>query len=484
MRNNIIFVGAGGTGMSWLAMMLYDIGYHNIICINDVETDLTDRLSRHGLKVIIWHGNYHIDFHDIVIYADVQSIIEWPELIESRNHQNNTTKKYFHICLSYAQFLAEISKLFITIGIAGSNGKTSTTAMSIYALSSLSKITTQHIQNNMTFWLWLLWWLLPNFNNRGYALSEDEDIRSDIFNLFEHILNQKHQFDYSLIKKHIFILEAGEYKDHYLYYDLDYTLITNIERDHRDYFPTWESYKESFRRVIDKTRYQVILTQQVLDILEIQQSEKILLSQPFPFENEYLIWSYNDQNAWMVKSISELLISSPAHNTDSQIQDNLYHILSEFLWAGRRMEYLGQWKWKPIYSDYWHHAPALLWNMKALQKKFPDHKICVVFQPHQAQRVLDGWDDFRDALKEADTTILYRLYTARENFQTLQSQYDHLSEISNFQELGEAFSSHLGWQYCTTIENLQTQLAQLSDDYLIVYFSAGDLDREIRKTLL
>ena len=51
--NNIVLIGAGGTGMSGLAMMLYDIGYKNIICINNIQTDLTNRLEHHGLKVII-----------------------------------------------------------------------------------------------------------------------------------------------------------------------------------------------------------------------------------------------------------------------------------------------------------------------------------------------------------------------------------------------------------------------------------------------
>jgi UDP-N-acetylmuramate-alanine ligase len=52
------------------------------------------------------------------------------------------------------------------------------------------------------------------------------------------------------------------------------------------------------------------------------------------------------------------------------------------------MEYIGNFGNKSLYSDYSHHAPAIAGNMEALKMQFPDKKICVIFQPHQAQRVL------------------------------------------------------------------------------------------------
>lgn len=465
MLNNIVFVWAGGTGMSGLAMMLYELWYDNIVCINDVTNDLTDKLEHRGLRVIIWHGNYKIDFHDFVIYADIQAIIDWPELTQSRLHQQDTTKKFYHITLSYPQFLAEISKYFISIGITGSNGKTSTSAMTTRVLSQLAP---------EQFWLWLLGGLLPNFDNNWFALSADQTIRWDITHLFEHIFNQKHQLNYELLKKYYFVLEAGEYKDHFLQYDLDYTLITNIVRDHRDYFKTEESYHKAFRNVIDHTRYQTILTQQVLDTLEIKPSDQILLSNLFPFHNEFLVGSYEASNAWLVSTLlSKLEIQATS--------EELRQTLSEFRWAGRRMEYLWVLDDKLIYSDYSHHAPALEWNIKALQKKFSDKKLCVIFQPHQAQRVLDGWNEFKQVLKWVDTILIYRLYTAREDFKTFQSTHDRLKHMTSFDDLWVQFAKECNANYITSIEDLWTQLDGLAQDYIIVYFSAGDLDREMRQ---
>jgi UDP-N-acetylmuramate-alanine ligase len=489
--------------MSWLAMMLFDIGYKNIVCINNIQTDLTDRLTHHGLKVIIWHGKYTIDIKDFVIYSDIQAIIDGPEIAQSRIYQQSPTKKHFHICMTYNQFIAEISKHFTTVSVSGSNGKTSTTAMAIWTLSSLQG-------GETLFALWIVWWLMPNFDHQWYAISSDTQIQSDIHHLFEHIFNQKHQLDYSLIKKHLFVIEACEHREHFLLYDTDYTLITNIARDHTDYYHTRESYKEAFVHMIQKTRKASILTPSALATLSwYDLPDHVIVSEDFDFENPYLIWSYNASNAGMVRKLLHLL-SSPSVPLLSEKDDHktlaheTYPIdkspsllgeglgwgleemklkLSQFQWVGRRMEYIGQFSNKSIYSDYSHHAPAISGNMKALQQQFPEKKICAIFQPHQAQRVLVWRDQFKESLTQADTTIIYKLYTAREDFTSLQQEFPRLQWISSFDELGEQFARELNARYITQIDDIHSELQQLWEEYIIVVFSAGDLDEKMRKIL-
>ena len=96
-----------------------------------------------------------------------------------------------------------------------------------------------------------------------------------------------------------------------------------------------------------------------------------------------------------------------------------------------------------IYSDYSHHAPAITGNIEAITTHFPDKKIVIIFQPHQAQRVLVGRDDFATALQNVDELIIYKLYTARENFFELQQKYDTLESISSFEELGKVFAESI-----------------------------------------
>lgn len=444
-------------------MMLFNIGYKNIICINNIQTDLTNRLTHHGLKVIIGHGNYTVDIKDFVIYSDIQAIIDGPEITQSRIYQQSPTKKHFHICMTYNQFIAEISKRFNTVSISGSNGKTSTTAMAIWSLLNL--VPDQ-------FWLGIVWWLMPNFDQQWYAISGDITIQSDIHHLFEHIFNQKHQLDYSLLKKYLFVIEACEHREHFLLYDTDYTLITNIERDHTDYYHTRESYKEAFVHMIEKTRKQVFLTPSAYETLAENNISNILLSDNFAFDTKYLIGSYSFSNASLIQKLLWVLW----YNDDHTLQQ----ILSNFQWVGRRMEYLGLLDNNPLYTDYSHHAPAIAGNMQALNTQFPDKKLCVIFQPHQAQRVLVGRDDFKESLQDADTIFIYKLYTAREDFTRLQQEFPRLQSVQSFDELGEQFAQELRGEYVIDTDDLKKSLSLLSDEYIIVVFSAGDLDENMR----
>ena len=504
---NIVFVWAGGTGMSGLALMLFDLWYHNIVAIDAVESSLMTKIKEKGIKTYIGHGKYTVQKDDFVIYSDIPAIVAGPEISTSREYQKTPTKKYFHICLSYNQFIAEISKRFITIAVAWSNGKTSTTGMLIYSLSNLSWQTSPslgdeaiHIQWNsqdmdrhahaslamtVEFWLWIVGWLMPDFDQHWYAINTS--IQSDIKHLFDHIFNQKHQLNYDLLKKYIFVIEACEYKEHFLLYDNDYILVTNIERDHTDYFTTYESYTEVFLKCINKTKRKAILTQSAYDTLEQAyttdttqagqvrsqiKETKISISSDYEFTNPTLIGKYYESNADMIVQLLQEL-ELPTH----QLANSLTH--RKGMW--RRMEYI----WNTIngamiYSDYSHHAPAIIGNIEAITTHFPDKKIIIIFQPHQAQRILVGRDDFATALQNVDELFIYKLYTAREDFFELQQKYDTLESISSFEELGKVFAKSIWWTYITEAPVLYQKIQWYNDNTIIVYFSAGDLDQIIR----
>jgi UDP-N-acetylmuramate-alanine ligase len=84
------------------------------------------------VQIIIGHGQYEVQEDDFVIYVDVPSIIDGPELTRSRALQASETKHY-HMAMSYNQFVAELSKHMRTMCITGTNGKSSTTALAITA---------------------------------------------------------------------------------------------------------------------------------------------------------------------------------------------------------------------------------------------------------------------------------------------------------------------------------------------------------------
>ena len=182
-------------------------------------------------------------------------------------------------------------------------------------------------------------------------------------------------------------------------------------------------------------------------------------------------------NASLALALTKYL--SPTQDT-SNIQDILEHFTG--LW--RRGELL----WYnanniPFITDYGHHPTELENTYKALCEKYPDKKITCIFQAHQARRVIEFWDDFTEILQKFDTTIIYDIYAAREDIQKLKIQFQEkpfLDNISSFQELGEQFAQASWWRYITQFSKIKNTLATV-DEGIIIIFTAGNLDREVRK---
>lgn len=77
-------------------------------------------------------------------------------------------------------------------------------------------------------------------------------------------------------------------------------------------------------------------------------------------------------------------------------------------------------------SDYGHHPVELASTIKALKEKYPDQLIHALFQPHQITRVVNFWDEFKQALSLADQCYITPIYAARENFNDIKKNYpDH-----------------------------------------------------------
>lgn len=99
------------------------------------------------------------------------------------------------------------------------------------------------------------------------------------------------------------MIEACEHREHFLLYDTDYTLTTNIQRDHTDYYHTRELYKEAFVHMIQKTRKQVFLTPSALETLARYNLLDMIVSDNFAFDTKYLIGSYSYSNASLIQEL-------------------------------------------------------------------------------------------------------------------------------------------------------------------------------------
>ncbi len=452
---NIVLVGAGWTGMSGVAGMLHDLWYTNIICIDASQSQLTDNLKEKWLQVIIGHGKYKIQFWDAIIYSEATA--ESEEVLEARNLRKD--KRKVMVILNYFQFLGEISKYFSTTWFTGTNGKSSSTALAIH--------TAKKILPN--FWLGILGALVPSFDNKSYVINTKA--KKDIQNIFDYIFTGK-WLNYTIIKKRNFFVEACEYKRHFLYLDLDYTIITSLELDHTDYYKDMKDYLSAFDQLINKTKQKVFVPKWLKKNTTAKIQEIVIKKITF----DHLIGEHNNINGSLVLELLKTL----SKETKTKITSSL----KTFWWIRRRMEYLTTTtNGAKIFTDYGHMASSIDFGYEALKQNFPDKKLCVIFQPHQINRIITWRKDFQNALKKYDQSIVYDIYAARENLSELVKKIPALKNIKTLKQLGDNFAKACWGIYTDKFEDITKEIEQAKNDSVIIVYSAGDVDYKLRSFL-
>lgn len=453
---NIVLVWAGGTGMSGVAGILQELWFTNIICIDSAQSQLTDNLQKKGLKVIIGHGIYQPKIDDAIIYSE--AAVNSPEVIWARALISQQQKMM--LIMNYFQFLGEISKYFTTIGITGTNGKSSTTALTIYGAKELDN-----------FGLGILWALVPDFNNQSYLINTSH--KEEIKNIFTKIFTGKTPTPINH-KKLLFVVEACEYKRHFLHLDLDYAAITNVEYDHADYYKTFDDYKQAFKEMLTKLKQTCFVLKGFLEEnSEFKLFENIQEIDEKETDFDYIFWPHTNKNAALTLALL---------NTQSNLAFNIKN-LKPFKWLWRRLEYLGTTQnGAKLFSDYGHMASSISIGYKALKHKFPDKKLIAIFQPHQITRIFTGWDDFVESFKGYDEVFIYDIYAAREDI----AHFDFSKRgqnIHSVEELGQVFAKACNGTYISERKDITPIINNADDNYVVAIFSAGDIDYEVRTHL-
>ena len=341
--------------------------------------------------------------------------------------------------------MGAISKYCRTLGFAGTNGKSSTTALAIYTASHAPGLPVAY---------GILGALVPQLGQQNHRINPQT--KSDLRLIFDAILSGKPIADPSLIKKYRFIVEACEFRHHFLNLDLEIAAITNIDYDHSDYFKTVADYEEAFAQLIKKSKTPAL----------------------FPTAHKHyslphLIGEHRQDNASLVvQSLSQIGLE----------EKGIEKTMATFTGLRRRCELLDQKDFSYRYSDYAHHAPALEAVYAGMREKYPDHRIVAVFQPHQAKRVLQGRDDLAEVLKQFDEVHISTLYTARESLETLRGEFQEFDfeEIKNFTDLGTKFAEHCGGVYHTDVREIYALRENPTKNTVFVMMTAGDLDRQWR----
>lgn len=372
MPQRIHLVGIGGIGMSALAQLLLSQGKE--VSGSDRDESPTTRLvAERGAIVTIGHYQDAMpEGTELVIYSDS---------VPSANVEREHAKRQGIPELSYFEALGEISKTMRTIAVAGTHGKTTTTAMLAKILDFADKRPTAIVGS-----------IVRDFESNFLAGRED-----------------------------LLVVEACEYRDHLLRLSPEILVITNIELDHTDYFPNLEALQDTFRKAAESVPAHGCIVTNPYDpviaatLAEIKAPILDYTSQSVPALSQ--IGEFNRMNARAAKAAARAAFP----HLQEEYTDKA---LIDFKGSWRRFEHKGETpQGAQVYDDYAHHPTEIYKTIAAAREQFPDKRIVVVFHPHLYSRTRDLFAGFVHALATADRVILAPIYAAREgNTHEISSQ--------------------------------------------------------------
>ena len=467
---NIVLVWAGGTGLSSLGFLFADLGITDVVCIDSAQNQITDALGAHGYNVIIGHNKYTVKPTDFVIYSD--ACPSAPEVLAAQKYaEENSRKPRYPV--SYFQFLGEISKHFETIAIAGTHGKSTSTALATYTLSQLDN----------SLGLWILGALVPQLGNKNYRLNSSA--KDDIRKIFDYILEWKQtDRDETLRKKYRFIIEADEFNRHFLLLDVDHAIVLNAELDHSDIYKNDEEYFEAFHLFGDKVKKNIWVIQGEKGIdrfTEGLKNDVVRRITPYDISLQHIFGAHNWKNASLVYALTATMLGRMSY--DIGPDDEILGAMNSFTGLRRRMEFLRtNDNWAEIYTDYGHHPSEINAVYHAMRGKYADKKLTAIVQPHQMRRVLEFWNEWVHVLKQFDTLFLYPIYAAREDIAVLLKEFENkvVTQAANAEDISLELAMQTNATYITDTAKVKEIMDTADGDTVVVMFTAGNLDYQMR----
>ncbi len=383
MNKKIHLIGIGGIGLSGLAQILYEQGY-KVSGSDKEDSDIIERMKEKGIKIQIGHNEQFLPEDSIKVIYSSAIPDDNPELLKA--------KKLKIPIFTYAQAIKEFTENLYTIAVCGTHGKTTVTAFSSLALIAGEKDPTVIIGSE-----------LKEFGGQNYRLGTE---------------------DY-------FIVEACEYKRNFLNYSPNIIILTNLEAEHLDYFKDLDDYKEAFKEFIAKLPEDGFLIangddENVLDVITDAKAQVILFHSDDPRIKELNLQipgDFNKLNALCGIILGQIL------NID---REKILNIYSKFKGAWRRFEILGKFYNMTVISDYAHHPTAIKKTIDAAHEKYPNSKICCLFQPHQYNRTRNFIKEFGESFKKAETVILPNIYQVRDKKEDIEGvKLEDLAESIN-----------------------------------------------------
>lgn len=415
----IHFIGIGGIGTSSLAQILHKKG--KIISGSDtVPSDLTRSLKLSGIKIFLNHNETNINtLHQLVIYSPA---------IPKSNEELLKAKKLKIKCLSYPEALGELTKDYYTIAIAGTHGKSTTTAMISLIAVNASMDPTVVIGTK-----------IREFKNQNYRVGNSNYL----------------------------IIEACEYKESFLHFHPNILIITNIEAEHLDYYKNLKNYKNAFKKLVGKIPIDgaVIIDSNDKNSKEVVKGAKTQIIQCEKLSATIktgVIGKFNQKNAQFA------LIAATLLNIPNNI---IKKTLKSYKGSWRRLHYKTKKNYKcKFIDDYGHHPTEIQETLAAIREQYPDKKILCVFQPHQYSRTYLLLKDFGQSFSAVDEIIIPNIYKVRDSKKDVK-------RISPEKLVKEIKKHNKKVKYSDGLQKTAEFIKKNHSKYdLIVTMGAGDID--------
>ena len=444
-------LGIGGVGMSGIAQLLQDAGWTVSGC-DAARSEITDALAEAGIEVFAGHSPLHLEGGiDLVVISAA---------VRETNPELRAAHKLGLRVIKYAKALGWLMNGRDGIAVSGSHGKTTTTSMIAYALDCAGKNPSM-----------LVGGIVPQLG--GNCRNGDGGP---------------------------FVVEACEYDRSFLSLRPKGAVITNIDREHLDYYAGLEDLVEAFGNFAGRVAPEGVLVVNGDDPNAMHAARKSLARVETFGQSSGSDWRLDEWNRSDGRTRFRATYNGRDLGVFSLLVPGLYNIrnalaclaicrffgvnlndareaLAGFRGAKRRFDRLGEAAGVMVLDDYGHHPTEVRVTLDAARQEFPHRRLWCVFQPHQHSRTRILMDDFANSFLVADRVIVPDIYAVRDTAKDRSSVHSR-DLVRRLCQNG--VHAEYGARFPQVVRRL---LRVVQDGDLIMTMGAGPVDHVGRRLL-
>lgn len=445
------FIGIGGSGLSAIARLLKESGYE-VTGSDQTPSQFALDLQNQGVTVYIGHHPRNIGDAEMVIMSSA---------VKADNPEVEAAKKAGIPVYKRSDFLGQLMEKKTGIAVAGTHGKTTTTAMIAWMLYSMKRDPSFIVGST-----------LNNLKVNAHAGEGD-----------------------------VFVIEADEYDRMFLGLKPQIAVVTNLEHDHPDYFPKFEDMYSAFQSFVDVLPEDGTLIacaedegavsllsharRKGLNVLSYSVQGEMTINSPQWLQartikpNQRGGYDFSASTNLDLSTTMNVSLQVPGeHNVRNALAalsvaamlglplDEAANALSEFTGTGRRFEIRGEKNGIIIIDDYAHHPTEIRATLAGAKARYPNSRIWAIWQPHTYSRTKTLMMDFAKAFSDADEVLVTEIYASREP----QQDFSSAEVVSIMPHASARYSGSLNETKDYLLKHLR------SNDVLLV-LSAGDADK-------